>query len=201
MESADILSGRATLQWQLSSRGTTPNELVAALNGPVKLTTEEVTLQGTSVEKLVCQTVAMTNNEKLSTEFGPDTRFRTLAATLDIADGRAALSPLRAELTGLGLVGSGYFDLLEQKFDTTFAATLSPELGELDEACRLSKRLTGLDFPVNCRGSLSGSPGDWCKVDSEAILKDLALSEGKRKLEKKAGKLLNRFLGGDQQGD
>ncbi len=199
MESADLLGGQASLQWQLSSRGTTLNELTAALNGPVELTTDEVTLKGTSVEKLICQTVALINQEKLSTNFGPDTRLQTLEASLDIADGRAMLSPLRAELTGVALNGSGYFDLLEQNFDTTFAARLAPELGELDAACRVNKRLVGLDFPVNCRGSLSDPPGQWCKVDSEAILKDLALSEGKRKLEKKAGKLLNRFFGGEQQ--
>ena len=57
---------------------------------------------------------------------------------------------LRAQLDAVSLSGTGSFDLLAQDFDTTFKARLSPGLEELDPACRVSKRLTAIDFPVNC---------------------------------------------------
>lgn len=198
MESAPVLSGSASLDWELAAQGGTVNALTAALAGPVKLATTDIVLHGTSVERLLCRAVALTNNEKLTSTFEPDTHFTELYADVVIAGGEARLSPLRAELEAVRLSGSGSFDLLAQDFDATFKARLSPGLEELDPACRVSKRLTAIDFPVNCRGEVSAAPGDWCKVDAEKIVTDLALSEGKRKLEKKAGKLFNKLLGGDK---
>ena len=70
----------------------------------------------------------------------------------------------------------------------------SPELEQLDRACRVSKRLTAIDWPVNCKGNVSTDPAKWCSVDTQEILEDLAKSEGKRKLEKEAGKLLEKLF-------
>ena len=94
----------------------------------------------------------------------------------------------------MALVGSGKFDLLSQDFSATFKASLSPELEELDRACRVSKRLTAISWPVNCSGNVATEPGDWCSVDAEKIVTDLAVNEGKRKIEKKASKFLDKLL-------
>ena len=92
-ESARMLSGNATVNWQLGSRGRSTNELIAALNGPIKLTTENVALQGTSVEKSLCKAVALTNNESLTANFPANTRFETLFASIQVANGKATLNP------------------------------------------------------------------------------------------------------------
>ncbi len=194
MESTTPITGSADLNWQLSSKGRTSNELTAAMMGPITLATTEVVLQGTSVEKLLCQAVALTNQESLTATFPTSTRFKTLGAKIQVADGKAALQPLRAELPQIALAGSGNFDLLSQDFSATFKASLSPELEELDHACRVSKRLTAISWPVNCVGNVATEPGDWCSVDAEKIIQDLAINEGKRKLEKKASKFLNKLL-------
>jgi len=200
METPGSLTGSTSLTWQLGGRGRTANELIESLNGPVQLTTREVVLQGTNVEQLICRAVALTNNERLTATFEPDTRFTALSADVQVADGRALLRPLRAALARVKLSGEGEYDLLEQDFDATLRAQLQPELAELDEACRVSKRLTAIDFPVNCRGNVAGEPGDWCSVDTEEILTDLAVSEGKRRLEKEAGKMFDKLLGGGEKG-
>jgi AsmA protein len=109
-ESARMLSGNATVNWQLGSRGRSTNELIAALNGPIKLTTENVVLQGISVEKSLCKAVALTNNESLTANFPANTRFETLFASIQVANGKATLNPLRAELPGIALIGSGNYD-------------------------------------------------------------------------------------------
>lgn len=188
------ITGTATLNWQLNSRGRTSNELIEALAGPIQLGTEEIVLQGTSVEKMLCQVVALTNQEQLTATFEPATRFTTLSADIQVADGKASLRPLRAELANVSLTGGGNFNLLSQDFDTTFKARLSPGLEEVDRACRVSKRITAIDWPVNCKGNTATEPGGWCKVDSDKIIQDLAVSEGKRKLEKEASKLLNKLF-------
>jgi AsmA protein len=193
-ESSPVLNGKANLSWQLGSVGRTTKELTATLNGPVKLTTEEVVLQGTSVEKLLCEAVALTNQEQLTAAFPADTRVETLTADIQVAHGKAALDPLRAELPQVTLIGSGSFDLLEEDFDVTFKARLSPQLEQLDHACRVSKRLTAIDWPVNCAGNVDTKPAKWCRVDTAKILQDLTVNEGRETLEKKASKLLNKLF-------
>jgi uncharacterized protein involved in outer membrane biogenesis len=192
-----IFTGRATLSWQLRTQRHSQDGLTTTLNGPVKLTTEDVVLQGTSVEKLLCQTVALTNKETLTATFPQDTRFANVSADVQVADGKAQLEPLSAALTGITLNGRGSFDLLKQDFTATFKARLSSELEQVDHACRVSKRLTAIDWPVECAGSVGTEPGKWCRVDAEKILQDLAVNEGREKLEKKAGKLLDKLFNRD----
>ena len=194
VESDPILTGTADLSWQLHSKGRTVNELIAALNGPIKLRTEQVVLQDMSVEQMVCQAVALTNQEQLTATFPANTKFQTLSADIQLADGKAKLRPLRAELPQIALRGSGAFDLLSQDFKASVKATLSPELEQLDRACRVSKRLTAIDWPVNCKGHVSTDPAKWCSVDTEEIIQDLAKNEGKRKLQKEANKLLKKLF-------
>jgi AsmA protein len=193
-ESARMLSGNATVNWQLGSRGRSTNELIAALNGPIKLTTENVVLQGTSVEKSLCKAVALTNNESLTASFPANTRFETLVASIQVANGKATLNPLRAELPGIALIGSGNYDLVKQNFVAAFKGRLSEKLEQLDHACRVSKRLTVIDWPVNCAGSMGTEPASWCRVDTAKIVQDLAINEGLDKLEKKASKLFNKLF-------
>jgi hypothetical protein len=88
----------------------------------------------------------------------------------------------------------GDFDLLDQEFEATFKARLSPELEQVDHACRVSKRLTAIEWPINCNGRIDTEPGKWCKVDARSILHDLTINEGREKLEKKAGKLFNKWF-------
>lgn len=193
-ESTAPVSGRADLDWQLRSSGRTTDELIAGLTGPIKLTTQGVTLAGTNVEYMLCRTVALANQAQLTATFAPDTRFDTLSADIQLAEGRAVLQPLRAELPRLALSGKGDYDLASGDLSARFRANLSPELEELDPACNISKRLTAIDWPVNCRGNAAGDPADWCRVDAEDILKELAVNQATKKIEKKAGKLLNRWL-------
>jgi uncharacterized protein involved in outer membrane biogenesis len=194
MESEPVFSGSASLDWKLNGRGRTPNELVAALKGPINLTTAEPALRGMSVEGMLCQAVALVNQESLTTTFPADTRFQTLGAALTLDDGKLNLKPLKAQLPQIQLTGSGSLDLLSQNFKTTFKARLSPELEQLDRACRVSKRLTAIDWPVKCKGNTADDPGKWCGVDTEQIIEDMAKNEAKRKVEKEAGKLLDKLF-------
>ena len=193
-EAQPALSGKASLDWQLTSKGRTRNELVAALTGPMKLTTSQVVLKDISVEHLLCQAVALTNQEPLTATFPTSTAFQTLGADIQLAEGKARLKPLRANLAHIGLTGKGNFDLLSKDFKTTFRARLSPELETVDRACRVSKRLTAIDWPVDCKGNANGDPASWCKVDTAEIIEDLGKNEATRKIQKEAGKLLDKLF-------
>jgi uncharacterized protein involved in outer membrane biogenesis len=189
-----LLTGSASLDWELAGRGRTPDELVAALTGPIRLTTDKVVLTDISVEHMLCQAVALTNQEQLTASFPKSTAFKALAADIQLADGKARLVQLRAELAQVSLTGKGNFDLLSKDFKATFKARLSPELESLDRACRVSKRLTAIDWPVKCKGNTNGEPDKWCRVDTKEIIEDLTKNEARRKLQKESGKLLDKLF-------
>jgi len=189
-----VLGGNASIDWTLASEGRTRKELVAALSGPIRLTSNQVVLNDISIEQLLCQAVALTNQEQLTASFPASTAFTNLDADIRVADGRAQLDPLRADLPQVALTGRGNFDLLSKDFKATFKARLSPQLETLDRACRVSKRLTAIDWPVDCKGNASGEPAEWCQVDTQEIVEDLGENEVRRKLEKKAGKLLDKLF-------
>ena len=143
---------------------------------------------------LHCKAVALTNQEALTATFPTSTNFTTLGADIQLADGLAKLRPLRAELAHISLQGNGACNLLSRDFEATFKASLSPELETLDRACRVSKRLTAIDWPVDCEGNANGEPSSWCKVDTQEIIEDMTKNEVQRQLKKNAGKLLDKLF-------
>ncbi|MEM1153197.1 MAG: AsmA family protein [Pseudomonadota bacterium] len=187
-------TGKANLNWTLSGRGRTSNELLENLAGPIQLTTSDTVLQAVGIEGMLCRAVALTNQESLTTAFPNNTAFTDLSATIQLADGQAKLSPLTANLAHVALSGNGDYNLLSQDFDVTLEAKLSPELETLDKACRVSKRLTAIDWPVVCKGNAEGEPAGWCKVDTQSIIEDMARDEAGRQIKEKAGKLLDKLF-------
>jgi len=104
------------------------------------------------------------------------------------------MKPFRAELSTVKLSGEGALDLLQLDFKMGIKAHLSPGIGELDPACRVNDRLTAIAWPVKCKGNLAGDPADWCGVDSQKIIEDLATEEVKHQIEKEGSKLLDKLF-------
>jgi AsmA protein len=194
VESEPVITGTASLTWTLKSSGRTANELIEAMNGPLKLTTDQVVLKEMGIEKMFCQVVALANQQGLTAEFPADSAVKDLSADIQLNDGKVKLNPLKVDLEGISLRGKGRLELLSQDFKADFDARITPALGELDPACRVNERYTSIDWPVDCEGNVSGEPGDWCMVDSGEILEQLAKKEATRKVQKEAGKLLDKLF-------
>ncbi len=194
LESEPVMTGTATANWQINSRGTTTNELYANLRGPAKLVSKDAVLKDTGIEKMLCQSVALVNQQKLSGQLATDTVFQDLSMDIQLGGGKARLKPLRADLQGVSLRGQGELNLLTDVFEADFAGKLSSQLAEMDPACAVNERYTAIDWPVSCKGNITGDPADWCGVDSGAIIEELATNEVKRKVQKEAGKLLEGLL-------
>ncbi|KGE03081.1 AsmA family protein [Pseudohaliea rubra] len=194
LESPVAASGTASLTWDVNSRGDDSEALLRALTGPVTLRTDAVTVKNISVQRDFCRMVALANGDQLTEPFPADTAFEMLEADLTLGGGQARLERLAATLPGIALGGRGNLALLDGDFTATLGGRLQPALGELDPACAVDERLTALTFPVVCEGNLSGKPKDWCALDTEAVISDALKNEAREKLQKKAGKLLNRLF-------
>jgi AsmA protein len=121
-------------------------------------------------------------------------RLSDLSARVVMRDGSAVLAPLNIDANAVRLRGDGRLDLLSQDFRATFAAKITPELAELDPACEVNERYTNIDWPVACEGNLEGDPDEWCGVDTQKIIEELARNEAKRKIGKEAGRLLDKLF-------
>ncbi|GAB3291332.1 AsmA family protein [Parahaliea aestuarii] len=194
LEAEPKLSGQASLNWQLAAEGRSRNALRDSLSGPVKIHTRELVLKGLGIERMLCQTVALVNREKLAAELPTDSAFEALTVDLQLAEGKARLSPLHAELANIQLTGKGAAQLDSLDFKADFAARLDPGLAEVDPACRVNERYTAIDWPLECEGNLNGDAGDWCRVDSGEIIEDLGKNEVQRKVQEEAGRLFERLL-------
>jgi uncharacterized protein involved in outer membrane biogenesis len=193
-------TGSATLTWELDAEGDTPEALTASLSGPIRLRTAGVGVDGVNVQQQFCQAVALVNQESLTATFTPDTRFETLEADINLAGGVARLEPLSATLPAVNLTGNGTLDLRSQDLRASIRAQIRDAAG-LDPACRVNERIADLRWPVECRGNLADDPATWCSVDTSEIIKDLAEGEVKRRVEKEAGKFLQRVLGGKKENE
>ena len=187
-------TGRANLAWTLEARGATRDALTRSLAGPVSVTTQAVTLRKLALERLFCQGVALVNRQPLSAEFPADTAFEALGAEIQLTDGIARLDPFTARLSTIDLRGDGTLDLNSQDLHANFRAQLAAGLAERDPACRINERYARLRWPVECRGNLAEDPGSWCRVNVDAVIRDLAENEVKRKIGQEAEKLLKKLF-------
>jgi len=194
MDTDPIAGGLANLDFTLTGSGATQNALIEGLTGPITLTTEAVELKGIGVEKMLCQAVALVNQESLSAALPQNSAFKALRADLTLKEGKLRLNPLTAELEGVSLKGDGDIDLISQDLSAVFSARLSPDLAELDPACAINERYTDIDWPVQCEGNISGDPAKWCGVDTAAIIESVATKEVKRTAKKEATKLLDKLF-------
>lgn len=202
-ESEPVLAGKVDLEWKLRGKGNSSDALTRTLQGPIKLLARDAVLKDMGVEQMMCEAVALVNQQTLSANFPANSSFQTLSVDVKLGAGKANLQPLKAQLGEISLTGTGALDLISMDFDTTFKARLSAGLEKLDPACRVNQRITSIDWPVNCKGNVSGEPADWCAVDTGDIIEDLATDEVKRKATKEverkfgkeAGDMLDNLLG------
>ncbi|MFK7828341.1 MAG: AsmA family protein [Congregibacter sp.] len=194
MDAGVSARGVADLDWALTGAGSSSAELTKSLHGPINFDTTDIALEGIAMEQMICSGVALVNQEALSAEFPADTQFQGLSAKIQFDEGVATLNPLTAKLNAISLTGNGKVDLNSQELRASVRAQLSAELGEMDPACVINERYTDLRWPVECEGSLSGEPADWCKVNTTEIVKDIAEGEIKRKAQKEVGKLFKKLF-------
>ena len=194
--SPGIVEGKGSVSLDLSSKGSTQKEMINNLTGPVKIKTSDVSLQRISLEKTMCQGIALINKKPLSQPFPSNTEFASLDANLTFADGTATIGPLSADLASLKLDGGGKIDLLSNDFSLNLKGTIFESISELDPACLLDSKYANLVWPMNCEGNLSGNSSEWCKVDTADVLAQLGKSTIKDKATKKAKTYIKKLFGG-----
>jgi uncharacterized protein involved in outer membrane biogenesis len=180
----------------LQASGSDPEQWKKSLAGPVSISLRDPVLREVNVEELVCKAAATLNKEALSTQFPPETRLDGLETALDFRNGVGEFRTLAATLPSMALAGSGNIDLPQRRLKVHVDARLTRDPGELDPACRMTRKMLALEWPITCRGSFDQSPKEWCGVDSDDLAK-LASQLATQKLGDKIKDKLRSFFGND----
>lgn len=186
----DTASGRVNIAWDIDTEGSTAEALKIALDGDMKVDGKDVQIQAVSAQKLMCDAISQIRQKPLTQPMPEATDVTALALGIDFEDGLAKLSKLDMSTPGVKLGGRGQVALEDLTFAMVLEAKVGEQLTELDPACEVEERYAAVDWPVKCKGNLSsGDPAQFCKVDSESILKQIIENEAKSQLRKETEKL------------
>lgn len=173
----------------------TDGALPALISGPVRLSIEQAELRELSVEQLVCKAAAALNREPLTAAFEPLTRVAPLQLELDFARGIGSVRRLAATLPMMHLDGSGHIDLPQRRLALQIGARITGDLETRDRACRMTRKMQRVSWPILCNASLDARPETWCDVDKDAlgrIAGELASEKLGDRLKDKLGELFRR---------
>ena len=168
----------------------------ATLAGPVSISVREPVLHDINVQQLLCKASATLNQEQLTAAFAAETRLDSLEASLDFRDGVGEFNRLSAGMPGMVLDGIGIIDIPEQRLQLQLNTRLTRDPGELDNACRMTRKMLAIEWPITCRGKFHEDPQQWCGVTSEDLSR-IASQLATQKFGDKFKDKLKSFFGND----
>ncbi|HQY70215.1 MAG TPA: AsmA family protein, partial [Pseudomonadales bacterium] len=186
-------AGRANGSLTLAATGADPATWKNTLSGPVQLGIDEPVLKDLSVEQVICRAAAQLNQEALTAHFAPDTHLRSIRAALDFSQGVGHIRQLHAAVPDMEMRGEGRIDLPRRKLDIQLNTRVTDDLGKLDHACRMSRKMLAIEWPVSCKGRFDEPPKKWCGIDKDDVVllaAPAATEKVQDKLMKKLGDLL-----------
>ena len=199
MGNTDAASGRIEMGWDFETRGVTADDLMAALDGDMNASGQDLMLQKVSVQGLVCSAVAVVNQIPPIAGLPTTTPITDLSLAVDFDDGLGDIEKLRFSTPGVVMKGSGDVDLNSMDFSFRMEGQVNNEIMEVSPLCVIDQRYAGVDWPVDCSGNLASESGAACKVDvasiAEQILKNEAQQQMQDTIEEKAGSFIKKLFG------
>ena len=199
MGNTDAASGRIEMGWELETEGVTADDLMAALDGDVTATGQDLMLQKVSVQGLVCNAVAIVNKTPPISGLPTNTPITDLSLAVDFDDGVGDIEKLRFSTPGVVMKGSGDINLSSMDFGFRMEGQVNNEITEVSPLCVIDQRYAGVDWPVDCSGNLTSESGAACQVDvasiAEQILKNEAQQQIQDTIEEKAGSFIKKLFG------
>ncbi|RCL46099.1 MAG: AsmA family protein [Halieaceae bacterium] len=199
MGNTDAASGRIEMGWDLETEGISADDLMAALDGDVSASGQDLILQKVSVQGLICTAVALVNKIPPIAGLPTNTPITDLSLAVDFDEGMGDIEKLRFSTPGVELKGSGDINLSSMDFGFRMEGQVNNEIMEVSPLCVIDQRYAGVDWPVDCTGNLASESGATCQVDvasiAEQILRNDAQQQLQDTIEEKAGSFIKKLFG------
>ncbi len=189
----DWVEGSLDFSGKLKARGNHLENLKKTVTGPASFSLSNGVLRNMSLDKTVCQAIALVNRKQLTKAFAKDTGLNNVKGTLEFGNGRLTNKEFTAGLSNTSVKGSGHIGLLDDTVDYRMGVRVIGELEEVDPACEVNKRYKDIYWPVRCKGSLKAEPSKLCNIDSEGINEIVRKMAGKE-IETRAKDAINDAL-------
>lgn len=191
----ELFLGKTSLNLDVDTTGNDVDTLMQKAVGAMDLSFADATLKGMNITNelntaLTAQLGAFSMlipdyQEKLPKEMSQDTVFSALAAKAKIKDGVAEVPSFNAGVKDGAIKGGGKFNLVSKDFDYTLAMTTT-KLAD-------NRYFAKSEFPVRCKGNISGAPSSWCRPDSAAIGDMLKKAAGNAAKDRLKGELAEKL--------
>ena len=192
-------TGRIEMGWDIETAGVTSEDLIAALDGDVTASGQDLVLQKVSVQGLVCNAVAIVNKTRPIEGLPKNTPVTDLSLAIDFDEGVGDIEKLRFSTPGVVMKGSGDIDLASMDFGFRMEGQVNNEIAEINPLCSVDQRYAGVDWPVDCAGNLVSESGAACKVDVASIAEQILTNEAQQQIqdtiEEKAGSFIKKLFG------
>ena len=199
MGNTDAASGRIEMGWDLETEGISADDLMAALDGDVSASGQDLILQKVSVQGLICTAVALVNKIPPIAGLPTNTPITDLSLAVDFDKGMGDIEKLRFSTPGVELKGSGDINLSSMDFGFRMEGQVNNEIMEVSPLCVIDQRYAGVDWPVDCTGNLASESGATCQVDVASIAEQILRNEAQQQLqdtiEEKAGSFIKKLFG------
>lgn len=197
-EQKEVLRGRLFLNGDYTTSTNQLDSIKRNLNGRGDFEIRNGEVLDVNVSKEMCTTVATLSGKQSEREWKANTPLERAQGSFKVTNGVISNQDLALAIPGITLDGKGQLNLPTDAFDYTLAARFVE--GTDAAGCKVNPRLTKLRFPVQCKGSLSGEPGEWCGFDHQGFqtaAAELAKEEAKRKAGGKVSEKLDEKLDED----
>ena len=196
---ADAASGRIEMGWDLETEGATSDDLVASMDGDLNVAGQDLVLEKVSVQALICSAVAVVNKIPPIAGLPSNTPITDLSLSVDFDEGVGDIEKLRFATPGVVMKGEGDISLSTLDFGFRLEGQVNNEIMEVSPLCVIDQRYAGVDWPVDCQGSLAAESPAKCKVDVATIAQQIIENEAKQQvqdmIEEKAGSLIKKLFG------
>ena len=170
---ADAASGRIEMGWDFETEGATSDDLVASMDGDLNVAGQDLVLEKVSVQALICSAVAVVNKIPPIAGLPTNTPITDLSLSVDFDEGVGDIEKLRFATPGVVMKGEGDISLSTLDFGFRLEGQVNNEIMEVSPLCVIDQRYAGVDWPVDCQGSLAAESPAKCKVDVATIAQQI----------------------------
>ncbi len=177
---SDSVTGAINMDSTLTFSGDMMSEILSSLDGKSDYTIKDGTLDVTNIKQVVGVIDSLRGKTSSVGQWPEMLPFKFLTGYHQISQGIEENQLFSFAMENMEVNGKGGMDYFANSIDFDIQATFKEGIGQFS----VNPNLAGVDWPMNCKGSLGASFSDLCKPDKAAItgvVKDIAEQELKRK--------------------
>ncbi|NQZ50677.1 MAG: AsmA family protein [Moritella sp.] len=181
-----MLTGLVDVDVRLSGKGLTMTKLKSMTKGTINTTFSDGAVLGINVAQEVRKAIAMFSKKPVdNTDQSEQTDFSSMVANFKLGGGKLTSTKIDLASPAIRVDGKGYADLMREKLDFTFGASVAENIG--GQSSSTMKAIRDLRLPVEVKGSFAAPS---IKVDFGDITKQV--------IELEKDKLIDKYLGSDE---